>query len=41
MGAVTIALKSVPDPLEYGVVITADDGRIERFLANYRRRYLH
>ncbi len=31
-GAVTIALKSVPDPLEYGVVITAEDGRIERFL---------
>jgi mannose-1-phosphate guanylyltransferase/phosphomannomutase len=31
-GAVTIALKRVPDPLEYGVVITDDDGRIERFL---------
>ncbi len=31
-GAVTVALKSVPDPLEYGVVITAEDGRIERFL---------
>jgi len=31
-GAVTIALKQVPDPLEYGVVITAEDGRIERFL---------
>lgn len=31
-GAVTIALKSVPDPLEYGVVITAEDGRVERFL---------
>jgi len=30
--AVTIALKRVPDPLEYGVVITAEDGRIERFL---------
>ena len=31
-GAVTIALKSVPDPLEFGVVITAEDGRVERFL---------
>ncbi|MDO8963792.1 MAG: sugar phosphate nucleotidyltransferase [Coriobacteriia bacterium] len=30
--AVTIALKRVPDPLEFGVVITAEDGRIERFL---------
>lgn len=30
--AVTIALKSVPDPLDFGVVITDDDGRIERFL---------
>ncbi len=30
--AVTIALKSVPEPLEFGVVITDDDGRIERFL---------
>ncbi|HEY5336071.1 MAG TPA: sugar phosphate nucleotidyltransferase, partial [Mycobacteriales bacterium] len=29
---VTVALKSVPDPLEFGIVITADDGRIERFL---------
>ncbi|MDH4140888.1 MAG: nucleotidyltransferase family protein, partial [Coriobacteriia bacterium] len=29
---VTIALKSVPDPLEFGVVITDDDGRIQRFL---------
>jgi mannose-1-phosphate guanylyltransferase/phosphomannomutase len=28
----TLALKRVPDPLEFGVVITADDGRIERFL---------
>lgn len=28
----TIALKHVPDPLEFGVVITAEDGRIERFL---------
>ena len=28
----TIALKRVPDPLEFGVVITAEDGRIERFL---------
>lgn len=31
-GAVTIALKRVPDPLEFGVVITDDNGRIERFL---------
>ncbi|HSK48047.1 MAG TPA: nucleotidyltransferase family protein, partial [Coriobacteriia bacterium] len=31
-GAVTIALKRVDDPLEFGVVITAEDGRIERFL---------
>lgn len=29
---VTIALKSVPDPLDFGVVITDADGRIERFL---------
>jgi len=29
---VTIALKRVPDPLEFGVVITDEDGRIERFL---------
>jgi mannose-1-phosphate guanylyltransferase / phosphomannomutase len=28
----TLALKHVPDPLEFGVVITAPDGRIERFL---------
>jgi len=31
-GAVTIALKRVPDPLEFGVVITGEDGKIERFL---------
>lgn len=31
-GMVTLALKSVPDPLEFGVVITDDDGRIERFV---------
>ncbi len=30
--AVTIALKRVPDPLEFGVVITDEDGRIERFM---------
>ncbi|MEL7667299.1 MAG: sugar phosphate nucleotidyltransferase [Actinomycetota bacterium] len=30
--AVTIALKRVSDPLEFGVVITDDEGRIERFL---------
>jgi mannose-1-phosphate guanylyltransferase / phosphomannomutase len=29
---VTIALKSVPNPLEFGIVVTDDDGRIERFL---------
>ena len=29
---VTVALKSVPDPLEFGIVITKEDGRIERFL---------
>ena len=28
----TIALKSVDDPLEFGIVITSDDGSIERFL---------
>ncbi len=31
-GAVTIALKSVPDPLEFGVVITDSDGLVERFV---------
>ncbi len=31
-GAVTIALKAVDDPLEFGVVITDEDGRVERFL---------
>jgi len=31
-GAVTIALKSVDDPLEFGVVITDSDDRVERFL---------
>jgi mannose-1-phosphate guanylyltransferase/phosphomannomutase len=31
-GAVTIALKRVPDPLEFGVVITDDHGKVERFL---------
>lgn len=30
--AVTIALKSVEDPLEFGVVITDSDGKVERFL---------
>ena len=28
----TIALKAVEDPLEFGIVITRDDGSIERFL---------
>jgi mannose-1-phosphate guanylyltransferase / phosphomannomutase len=31
-GIVTIALKRVENPLEFGVVITDDDGKIERFL---------
>jgi mannose-1-phosphate guanylyltransferase/phosphomannomutase len=30
--AVTIGLKSVPDPLEFGIVVTDEDGRVERFL---------
>ncbi|MDY0339996.1 MAG: sugar phosphate nucleotidyltransferase [Coriobacteriia bacterium] len=30
--AVTIALKRVSDPLEFGVVVTDEEGRIERFL---------
>jgi mannose-1-phosphate guanylyltransferase / phosphomannomutase len=30
--AVTVALKRVPDPLDFGVVVTDADGRIERFL---------
>ncbi|MGF7239223.1 MAG: sugar phosphate nucleotidyltransferase [Frankia sp.] len=29
---VTVALKSVPNPLEFGIVITDGNGRIERFL---------
>jgi len=29
---VTVALKRVANPLEFGIVNTADDGRIERFL---------
>ena len=28
----TIVLKKVPNPLEFGLVITSEDGRIERFL---------
>ena len=28
----TIGLKSVENPLEFGIVVTDDDGRIERFL---------
>ena len=28
----TVALARVPAPLEFGIVITADDGRVERFL---------
>ena len=31
-GAVTIGLKSVENPLEFGIVVTDEDGRIERFL---------
>ncbi len=30
--AVTIGLKSVDNPLEFGIVVTDDEGRIERFL---------
>jgi mannose-1-phosphate guanylyltransferase/phosphomannomutase len=30
--AATLALKSVENPLEFGVVITDEDGRVERFL---------
>jgi mannose-1-phosphate guanylyltransferase / phosphomannomutase len=30
--AVTVALKSVDNPLEFGIVVTDEDGRIERFL---------
>ena len=29
---VTVCLKRVPDPIEFGIVITGDDDRIERFL---------
>src|ERR1700729_2682361 len=29
---VTVALKRVPDPLEFGIVIADDDGQIQRFL---------
>ena len=29
---VTVALTRVPDPLEFGIIITGDDGRIQRFL---------
>ncbi|HZL06570.1 MAG TPA: sugar phosphate nucleotidyltransferase, partial [Coriobacteriia bacterium] len=31
-GPVTIVLTRVPDPSDFGVVVTAEDGRIERFL---------
>src|SRR6266581_9625080 len=31
-GVVTVALKRAQDPLEFGIVITGEDGRIERFL---------
>src|SRR4051795_10334452 len=30
--SVTIGLKSVENPLEFGIVVTDDEGRIERFL---------
>jgi mannose-1-phosphate guanylyltransferase/phosphomannomutase len=30
--AVTIALKKVDEPLEFGIVITGEDGRVDRFL---------
>jgi mannose-1-phosphate guanylyltransferase/phosphomannomutase len=31
-GLATLTLKSVPDPLEYGIVVTDDEGRITQFL---------
>jgi mannose-1-phosphate guanylyltransferase/phosphomannomutase len=31
-GVATIGLKSVPNPLEFGIVVTDEDGRVERFL---------
>jgi mannose-1-phosphate guanylyltransferase/phosphomannomutase len=31
-GAATIGLKSVDNPLEFGIVVTDSDGRVERFL---------
>lgn len=31
-GAVTVTLKRVPNPLEFGIVIANDEGRVERFL---------
>jgi mannose-1-phosphate guanylyltransferase / phosphomannomutase len=31
-GSATIGLKSVDNPLEFGIVVTDEDGRIERFL---------
>jgi mannose-1-phosphate guanylyltransferase / phosphomannomutase len=31
-GAATIGLKSVDNPLEFGIVVTDEDGRVERFL---------
>jgi mannose-1-phosphate guanylyltransferase/phosphomannomutase len=31
-GAATIGLKSVENPLEFGIVVTDEDGRVERFL---------
>src|SRR4029077_16121380 len=30
--SVTIGLKAVENPLEFGIVVTDDDGRVERFL---------
>jgi mannose-1-phosphate guanylyltransferase/phosphomannomutase len=31
-GVATLGLKSVPNPLEFGIVVTDEDGRVERFL---------
>jgi len=31
-GEVTLVLKQVDDPSEFGIVVTGDDGRVERFL---------
>ena len=37
--AVTIGLKAVENPLEFGIVVTDEDGRIERFLEKPSRTW--